>query len=278
MGVSLTEIRDYHAKSQRAIFDSDDEINALYYRLLNVVQPNVERSFAAMAHSYDALGPSVEFLTREDLARIREETVLDIPLEYETFRHALLTVFREHLLEGMNLPDTLRLISEDLTRQGLRPILLIDDLVQSLNLFASDLMDYFITLEQGNWDVVVGLTPASFEVSERGRELLNRIAHLDTIDDRVEKLWLSDQRGHDSYFLDETTCLDFARRYLTEYRWQNSVACVNCPHHGRCMGLHGHDGDLFLTRLNQEQRCVCSAPCRMAREKRVTSSSICGGC
>ncbi|HEC36119.1 MAG TPA: hypothetical protein ENI39_06245 [Anaerolineae bacterium] len=133
------------------MLDSDDEINALYYRLLNVVQPNIERSFALMGGSAAADAHPVELFTREDLERIRAETVLPVPLEYEPFRHAMLTAFRRQLLEGMDLPRTLRLISEDVTRQrGTRPILLIDDLVQSINLFATDLLDYFITLDAGN--------------------------------------------------------------------------------------------------------------------------------
>ena len=102
-------------------------------------------------------------------------------------------------------------------RQGCRPILLIDDLVQSMSLYATDLLDYFLTLESGNWDVVLGLTPAAFEDSKRGRLLLQRISHLDTIDDRVEKLWLSDEAGQDSYVLSEQNCHLFAAPYLTEF-------------------------------------------------------------
>jgi hypothetical protein len=129
--------------------------------------------------------------------------------------------------------------------------LFVDDLVQSLNLFASDLMDYFITLDAGNWDVVVGLTPASFEGSERGRELLARIAYLDTIDDRVKKLWLSDERGHDSYFLSEANCANYAARYLNEYRRLNGVPCdVTCPAHSRCLGLGAVDGGTLLAPFN----------------------------
>lgn len=238
------------------LFDSDDTVNALYYRLLNVVQPNIERSLAAMDDPSEGAGATVELLSREDLAQIDKETVLDVPLEYEALRHVLLTVLREHLMEGIYLPDTLRLISADMARRDVRPILLIDDLVQSLNLFATDLLDYFITLEQGNWDVVIGLTPASFEGSERGRELLNRISHLDTIDDRVTKLWLSDQRGLDSYLLDEGNCVEFAWRYLDEYRRQNGMTCAGCPQYPRCAGLHNLDapgsvdGHRFLTPLN----------------------------
>jgi hypothetical protein len=101
--------------------------------------------------------------------------------------------------------------------------LLIDDLVQSLSLYATDLLDYFLTLESGNWDVVVGLTPAAFEDSKRGRLLLQRISHLDTIDDRVEKLWLSDEAGQDSYVLSEQNCHLFAAPYLAEFRRLSGV-------------------------------------------------------
>lgn len=233
------------------MLDSDDEINALYYRLLEVVQPNIERSFAAM-DATPGVGTQIELFTRKDLERIKEETVLSVPLEYEPFRHAMLTALRNQLLEGLELAETLQLISANVSRQrDLRPVLLVDDLVQSLNLFASDLMDYFITLDAGNWDVVVGLTPASFEGSERGRELLARIAYLDTIDDRVEKLWLSDERGHDSYFLSEANCVRYAARYLSEYRRLNRVSCsAACPAHSRCLGLGAVDEGTLLAPFN----------------------------
>ena len=147
------------------------------------------------------------------------ETAIPVAIEYEQFRRQITVAFSHHLLEGLSLPDTLRRISSEVTQRfGTRPLLLIDDLVQSLNIFASDLMDYFITLEEGNWDVVIGLTPAAFEASQRGRLLLQRIAYLDTIDDRVEKLWLSDEAGYESYTLTEENCQDFAARYLAEYQ------------------------------------------------------------
>ncbi|MBU1748147.1 MAG: hypothetical protein KKA73_10705, partial [Chloroflexi bacterium] len=232
------------------LLDSDDAINAVYYRLLNVVQPNLERGFAAMASPDENLGAVVELFTREDLARIQTESAVEIVLEYETMRHGMLTAFRDHLLEGLDLPATLGAISTDLAHRGVQPILLIDDLVQSLNLFASDLMDYFITLDGGQWDVVAGLTPASFEDSARGRELLNRIAYLDTIDDRVQKLWLSDIQGHDSYFLTEATCAAFTARYLAAYRAGNGQPCASCPQQGRCAGLGAMD-DTLLAPFNE---------------------------
>ena len=103
-------------------------------------------------------------------------------------------------------------------------------------------MDYLVTLEAGNWDVVIGLTPASLQMHTRGRQLLERIAYLDTIDDRVHKLWLSDDYGHDSYFLNEHNCDEFAALYLDEYRRLNGFACRTCAHRSRCLGL-GTTGD-----------------------------------
>jgi hypothetical protein len=136
----------------------------------------------------------------------------------------------------LNLQRTLHLISEHIaSTHNLRPVLLVDDLVQSLNLFATDLLDYFVTLESGQWDVMLGLTPAAFETTRRGRELLQRIAYLDTLDDRVTKLWLSDDAGSESYFLDEDNCHHFAARYLAEHRRLNAAAVRETDGVGSCL-------------------------------------------
>jgi hypothetical protein len=214
--------------------DSDELINALYYRLLEWIQPRISRILNA---ADPGTTMPVEVLTREDLDQLKAETSLPVPLDYEQFRYNLLVAFRENLLEGAYLPATLRLISDDMTKQGRRPLLLIDDLVQSINLFATDILDYFITLETGNWDVVIGLTPDALTGSKRGNELLNRITYLDTVDDRVEKLWLSDMQGNDSYFLSCENCTDFTAKYLDAFRFQNGWQCNTCSHYSLCKGL-----------------------------------------
>lgn len=199
------------------LLDSDEVINALFYRLLNAVQPHVEHMIAATEEERDLR--SMELMSMETWETIISETTIPVSLQYEQVRHSMTVAFNNHLLNGLSLTDTLRRISDNVgQRLGTRPLLLIDDLVQSLNVFASDILDYFITLEDGNWDVVIGLTPAAFETSQRGKLLLQRITHLDTIDDRVEKLWLSDEAGYDSYILTEENCHEFAARYLAEYQ------------------------------------------------------------
>lgn len=198
------------------LLDSDDLINALFYRLLNALQPHVDRILAFDPGEVDE-SMGVELIGQETWSAILRETSLPVPVAYEQFRHQLTTAFRDHLLEGLSLAETMQRISYHCqTEQGQRPILLVDDLVQSLNIFATDLLDYLLTLEAGSWDVVLGLTPAAFEDSLRGRGLLQRISHLDTIDDRVGKLWLSDETGKESYVLTEANCDEFAARYLTE--------------------------------------------------------------
>jgi len=231
--------------------DADAQINALYYRLLDWIHPHVAHSLDAMESADLDPDEPMRLLAREDLDELKAETSLSVPLNYEQFRHHLLTAFREHLMEGQYLPDTLGRIADDLARQGTRPILLVDDLVQSLNLFATDLLDYFITLGTGNWDVVLGLTPAALSADQRGQELLDRITHLDTVDDRVEKLWLSDIQGADSYFLTEETCAAFAGRYLAAYRELNGWSCEVCGERNRCTGLNSENKGQILAPFNE---------------------------
>lgn len=230
--------------------DSDEQINALYYRLLAWIEPRIVRSLNAVTETKQQTSAQLEILTREDFAELRAETTLSVPLDYEQFRYHLTQAFREQLMEGLYLPDILQQVSTNLSSQGERPILLIDDLVQSINLFATELLDYFITLNSGNWDVVIGLTPAALAVNQRGQELLERISYLDTVDDRVEKLWLSDIQGTDSYFLTEKSCLAFTVQYLQAYRAYNGWQCATCQHRDRCRQLGTVGGDL-LAPFNQ---------------------------
>ena len=233
---------------------SDDQINALYYQLVDVVQTNLERCFAAMRQPEENIGQYVELFSREDLAELLQNSAIPVPIEYETLRHAMLRTFRDQLLEGVDLPYTLKQVAQQVQQERQqRPLLFIDDLVQSINLFATDLLDYFITLEEGCWDVVVGITPNSLEATRRGRELLDRINYLDTIDDRVEKLWLSDESGLTSSFLDEQNCSEFARLYLSEYKRQNQQPCdTSCRAFRRCHELEPDQPDELLAPFNRD--------------------------
>jgi hypothetical protein len=196
--------------------DSDKIINDLFYRLVNVIYPHIEHLVTPTTREIST--QDMEIISIEAWNAILQETAIPITLDYEQFRHRLMAAFTQHLLSGLSLSETLKTLSYTLQQdQGIRPILLIDDLVQSLNLFATDILDYFLDLEKGTWDVIIGLTPAAFEDSQRGRHLLERLTYLDTIDDRIEKLWLSDEEGTTSFVLTEENCYDFAELYLAEY-------------------------------------------------------------
>jgi len=55
------------------------------------------------------------------------------------------------VLGGYNFVETLKLISQEMiAARGVRPLLLIDDLVQSMNIYSTDLLDFFITMISGN--------------------------------------------------------------------------------------------------------------------------------
>jgi hypothetical protein len=236
------------------LLHSDDQINALYYQLVDIVQTNLERCFASMRQPEENIGQYIELFSREDLQELLRNSTIPVPIEYETLRHTMLRTFQDQLLEGIDLPYTLTQVAQYVQREKRqRPLLFIDDLVQSINLFATDLLDYFITLEEGCWDVVVGITPNSLEATKRGKELLDRINYLDTIDDRVEKLWLSDETGLTSSFLDEQNCSEFARLYLSEYKRQNRRPCnTSCRAFRRCCELDPDQSDELLAPFNED--------------------------
>ena len=235
------------------LLTSDDHINALYYQLVDVVQTNLERYFTAMDAPHEDAVQFIELFSREDLNQMLQDSVIPIPLEYEALRHAILKVFRDQLFEGLNFADLLKRVAfyvQETYHQ--RPILLIDDLVQSINLFATDLLDYFITLEEGCWDVLIGVTPNSLDSTLRGKELLDRIHYLDTIDDRVQKLWLSDEYGLSSSFLNEDNCTEYVRLYLGEYKRSNHVPCnSSCLLFQKCSQLDPDHAEDVLAPFNE---------------------------
>ena len=231
-------------------FDSDEIINKLFYRLLEWMQPRVERALAIEKVGEECNTP-IELLSREDLSELQTQSVFAINLEYEQFRFHLSKAFQDLLLEGNSLTETLSLISSQLSQSKLRPIFLVDDLVQSLSIFSTDLLDYFITLDEGNWDVIIGLTPNALNDNHRGKQLLDRISYLDTFDDRVSKLFLSDERGDESYFLNFENCSAFIAPYLNMFRSINGISCRDCLFHHQCISAFGIVGDLPLAPLSK---------------------------
>lgn len=226
----------------------DHDIIPLSYKLRPVVEANLRAGIEGMKAQGSAA--PFELLTREQLRGALQASAVACGLPYEALLARMREEFDQAVLGDLRLAPTLRMLSQlALDTWGVRPILLIDDLVQSLNVYASDLLDYFLTLEEGDWDVVVGLTPASFEGTERTRELLQRINQLDTIDDRVTRLYLSDVRGDDSSFLTEDSVEQFLETYLLEIKRSNGFACdEGCPGFSTCQELQ--TGQVKHTRLS----------------------------
>lgn len=213
-------------------FASDEEIIPMSYKLRPIVEKNLQNSLCGT----EGVERGIELISLEELQELAQQCFIPDDVDLEQIRFQMLRELEYSIMGGFNFVDSLRMISAQVEKtSGQRPMLLVDDLVQSLNIYATDLLDYFITMEEGNWDIVLGLTPASFATSERGNQLLNRINNLDTFDDRILKLWISDEQGNDSFVVSEANCHLFAAKYLDEYKRMNGFVCnKNCSFHSQC--------------------------------------------
>lgn len=205
---------------------SDEEIIPISYRLRPIIEQNLRLNFSGIDSPSEMEGRTPELISLEDLEELARQCSLDPKIDCSQLRYLMARELEQAVLGGYNFVETLQAISQELmAREGVRPLLLIDDLVQSMNIYSTDLLDFFITMEEGSWDIVLGLTPASFEAGKRGREILSRITTLDTFDDRLIKLWLTDEQGHDSYFINIDNCHQFAEQYLMEYKRLGGFSC-----------------------------------------------------
>lgn len=237
------------------ILNKDEEIIPISYKLRPLIENNLRRSFSNIDNKKDFQQSIVELITIEELEEIIKSSAININIDYEILRKHLVDRLESEVLGGYNFVDTIKEVGDRLynkTKQ--RPILLIDDLVQSMNLYASDLLDFFITIEEGNWDIIIGLTPSSFETTKRGKELLTRINYLDTFDDRIYKLWLTDEFGNESYTINEGNAHLYLRNYLLEYKKLNGYTCnKTCKNYLNCKSIQfNKNEDIALTPLNKD--------------------------
>ena len=205
---------------------SDNEIIPVSYKLRPIIENNLRLNFSGIDNPDALEGRTAELISKEELEELAGQCSLPFEIDFEQLRFLMARELEKAILGGYNFVETLKAVSQELMAQkGVRPLLLIDDLVQSMNIYSTDLLDYFITMEEGNWDIVLGLTPASFESSKRGKEILSRINNLDTFDDRLIKLWLTDEQGQNSYFIASDNCHLFAEKYLLEYKRFSGFNC-----------------------------------------------------
>lgn len=235
------------------MLSSDSEVIPLSYQLRPLIENNLRLNFSGIDHPSEFQGRTAELISLEEMEDLVRQCPIPLNINCEQLRFEMARELERSILGGYNFVETLRSISQELmAKTGIRPLLLIDDLVQSMNLYSTDLLDFFITMEEGNWDTVLGLTPASFETSKRGREILGRITNLDTFDDRLIKLWLTDEQGHFSYFINIENCHIFAERYISEYKRLGGYSCEKCALVSNCTELQmGMANDASLSPFNQ---------------------------
>ncbi|AYB46276.1 hypothetical protein [Paenibacillus lautus] len=212
---------------------SDEQIVPIALLLRPVIEKNV-LVFTRQIQKGELKNP-LEILTIEQFNDLLANTTMDIEVDFASIRQSLIQKLDHFLFEGKDIKTLFKELSVLIQKLNIRPLLLIDDLVQSINVYATDLLDNLITLEEGNWDVVIGLTPGSFQDSTQGVKLTQRIQTLDTIDDRVKKLWISDESGKAFYNLDRNHVVTYMSKYLKELKSTQGFNCsLQCPHASDC--------------------------------------------
>ncbi len=221
------------------LLSDDSQIIPLSYKLRPIIEANLKENFGAIEGPSEIGGRNLELISVEELEQLADQCAFPVNIDYEQIRSMMVHEMEQMIMGGFHFVDVLKSVSFEVAQEtSCRPVLLVDDLVQSMNLYASDILDYFITMEEGCWDIVVGLTPSSFEASRRGRELLKRITYLDTFDDRLIKLWLTDEQGHESFFINAENCSDYAKKYLLELKGQGGFSCgPGCDSYEKCQAL-----------------------------------------
>ncbi|MGY5484117.1 P-loop NTPase fold protein [Paenibacillus sp. ALE2] len=215
------------------ILPTDEEIVPIALMIRPIIEKNVTE-FTRQVQNGRIKKP-LEVLHQFQFEELVLSTTLQIPIEYPSFRKTLSQKLDQFLFEGRDIGSLFKQLTEQLKKINLRPLLLIDDLVQSVNIYATDLLDQLITLDEGNWDVVIGLTPGSVQGTDKGFNLTQRIQNLDTITDRVKKLWLSDESGKDFYSLDRIQVTTYMSNYLVQLKASQGFTCSShCPRYSEC--------------------------------------------
>lgn len=232
-------------------FDKDENI----IPTTMLIRPIIEKNILEFTNQIieGEISKPLEIITKKEFDSLKESTSIEINIDYYKFRNALLQKLDQFLFHGTDIKTLFKQLSKVLVERKIRPVLLIDDLVQSINLYAADLLDYFITLEEGNWDVVIGLTPGTEQGHDFNGELINRIKTLDTIDDRVRKLWLSDESGSNFFTLEREQVEQYLMNYLIALKEANGFNCSSsCPHSNLCDEyFREKDSDNRLLPLNK---------------------------
>lgn len=216
--------------------ESDEEIVPVALLIRPIIEKNITE-FTAQVQRGRITKP-LEVLHRDQFEDLISNTTLKISLEYESIRKSLSHKLDQFLFEGWDIASLFKRLTNQLKVRSVRPLLLIDDLVQSVNIYATDLLDQLISLEEGYWDVVIGLTPGAIQDSEKGFDLNQRIQNLDTIHDRVKKYWLSDESGKEFYNLNRNQVVPYMANYLEQLKGSQGFTCSKeCHHYNDCLSL-----------------------------------------
>ena len=222
---------------------NDDDVKVLVSRLQPVLAEGIRHAFNPETRDKDKeeeRGEHIHPLLKEDYIDNLKDTNLLEKVGYEELNKKILDNIQKLYLEDTNIVDTLERISNNITKNmGTRPVLLIDDIVQSMTFYVVSLLDYFMDFSRGHWDVVIGITPSSLELTQQGREILTKITQQNTVVERATTLFLTDKIGNESYVINNLNCVDFIEPYLVEYKRLNDCVCdSDCKYYENCIKLN----------------------------------------
>jgi hypothetical protein len=150
---------------------------------------------------------------------------------WRTIRRLLGQALEQTLWLG-DLRALLSAISERAVAQGLRPLLLIED-VTAFRILGDRLLDYLLDLTSGHFDAVIGVTTGFERTQLSGATLAGDLTH---IHHRLRaRFALTDEQGR-SYGLEEDV-VELARSYLRAVK----STCDSCGYASNCSEIFGPD-------------------------------------
>lgn len=166
--------------------------------------------------------PVLELISRTEYQQLTEIALGREPTsdEFMSFRWALQDCFI-HFLGVQNIDASLTDIANAYVELGIRPVLLFDDFL-SLGPLWRILLDYFVKLSSGHFDIIIGVPDRQTDTERRNEftEYLHRFTG--NMRRFAGHLRLSDSDGH-SYFLTDDAAVDLVRKYVHAIRTASSA-------------------------------------------------------
>jgi hypothetical protein len=112
-----------------------------------LLRPVIEKNITIFSKQIERgkIKTPLQILSYEQYEEIVRSTTIQIPVDYPILHQALMHKLDHFLFEGWDITSLFKQLSKILIENQIRPLLLIDDLVQSVNLYATECCCWFNT-------------------------------------------------------------------------------------------------------------------------------------